>query len=89
MITYTHMLPLIAKGLIDALKEKELHNHPIFFHVMSNGGAYTYSYILRELQIQGLKVDLRGTIYDSCPTPMNLSKYFQATVNIGGDKSPV
>jgi len=83
----TSKLPVMAEKLLCLLKDMQLDSHPIFFHVFSNGGAFTYSYILREMSLRPElgQLDIRGTIFDSAPTPRNLWIVFKALVNIFGD----
>lgn len=62
----------------------QLESHPVIFHVFSNGGSFTYSSVLRELykMEDKMNLDLRGTIFDSAPTPRNLGKCWNAVSNI-------
>lgn len=61
----------------------KLDDHPVFFHVFSNGGAYTYSYILRELEkSQKPLLDIKGTIFDSAPCPRQLKASYKAMLSI-------
>jgi len=54
----------------------------MFFHMFSNGGGFTYSYMLAELTLQHRQFDIRGTIFDSAPAPRELGSYFRALLNI-------
>jgi hypothetical protein len=82
LFVQTQKLPVLAERLVRLLKDLQLDSHPIFFHVFSNGGSFMYSYILRELKFKNIQLDLRGSIFDSCPAPRNLGKAFQAVASI-------
>jgi len=77
-------LPSVAKRLVSLLQEMQLESHPTFFHIFSNGGGFTYSYVLRELARveSNFKMDIRGTIFDSAPAPRNMQTCFKALSNI-------
>ncbi|ODN04461.1 Transmembrane protein [Orchesella cincta] len=80
----TRKLPHLAEKIVRLLKDLQLDAHPTFFHVFSNGGAFTYSYILRELaRVQNtFQMDIKGTIFDSAPSPRSMQTCFQALVSI-------
>ncbi|CAL8103514.1 unnamed protein product [Orchesella dallaii] len=80
----TRKLPYLAEKIVRLLKDLQLDAHPTFFHVFSNGGAFTYSYILCELaSVQDtFKMDIRGTIFDSAPSPRSMQTCFKALVSI-------
>ncbi|OXA51140.1 Transmembrane protein 53 [Folsomia candida] len=84
LFVQTGKLPVLSNRLIHLISDLQLESHPIFFHVFSNGGSFTYASILRELyKMQDkLCLDIRGTIFDSAPTPRNLGKCFGAVSNI-------
>lgn len=82
----TQKLPVLAKRLVRLIQDMQLESHPIFFHVLSNGGSFMYSAILRELYKvrKTVTLDIRGSIFDSAPSPRNLGKAFLAVKNIFG-----
>ena len=61
--------PHIAKKLLEVLVEMNLADHPVLFHVFSNGGCTIYNAMREELKND---VDLEdiarlGVVYDSAP----------------------
>lgn len=43
-------MPYIGKRLLQVITDKRLDEHPIFFHVFSNGGAFLYQHISLAMQ---------------------------------------
>lgn len=43
-------MPYIGKRLIQVITDKKLDQHPIFFHVFSNGGAFLYQHVSLAMQ---------------------------------------
>lgn len=43
-------MPHIGKRLLQVITDKRLHEHPIFFHVFSNGGAILYQHVSLAMQ---------------------------------------
>lgn len=43
-------MPYIGKRLLQVIADKRLDEHPIFFHVFSNGGAFLYQHISLAMQ---------------------------------------
>ncbi|CAG7722091.1 unnamed protein product, partial [Allacma fusca] len=78
------MFPLVAKAVLSALKKYNLNSHPLFLHVFSNGGSYLYSYLLKEISVgkNQLKLDVRGTIFDSGPYPRSVKTQYRAVAAI-------
>ncbi|CAG7734204.1 unnamed protein product, partial [Allacma fusca] len=58
-----------------------LENHPIFIHTFSNGGAFFYTYLIKEFSKQqsSRAFDFRGTIFDSAPFPQSIQLGYRAT----------
>jgi len=86
---HTSKMPVLANRLVRLLQDLQLDSHPIFFHVFSNGGSFTYSCLLHELyKIHRMRntmaLDIRGTIFDSSPAPRNLGTGFLAVKSIFG-----
>lgn len=46
-------MPYIGKRLVQVLLDKSLGEHPIFFHIFSNGGAFLYEYVSVAMQQAG------------------------------------
>lgn len=46
-------LPRISQKLVDTIREKCSDEHPVFFHVFSNGGAIFYQHISHAMQQAG------------------------------------
>lgn len=40
----------MGRRLLDELMDLHLNEHPIFFHVFSNGGAYLYKHVALAMQ---------------------------------------
>lgn len=80
----TRKLPLLARNILKQLDDLQLSSHPIFFHVFSNGGAHTYSYLLKELTTASYNVplDIKGTVFDSAPCPRKLQTSYRAMLSI-------
>lgn len=80
----TTKLPILAHRIVKFIKDLKLDDHPVFFHVFSNGGSNTYSYILRELNNHknSVSLDIRGTIFDSAPCPRRLLTSYNALISI-------
>lgn len=73
--TMTHQLLTVVQDL-------QLDGHPIFFHVFSNGGGVTYSSFLHEMILSSVQLDIRGTIFDSAPSPRSMKTCYKALINI-------
>lgn len=43
-------MPYIGKRLLQVITDKRLDEHPIFFHVFSNGGAFLYQHVSLAMQ---------------------------------------
>lgn len=43
-------MPYIGKRLLQVITDKRLNEHPIFFHVFSNGGAFLYQHVSLAMQ---------------------------------------
>ena len=46
-------MPYIGKRLVQVIMDKNLGEHPIFFHIFSNGGAFLYEYVSVAMQKAG------------------------------------
>ena len=58
-----HML--CSEKLIQLLEDYDLIEHPVFVHVLSNGGYYIYRFMADLLHKQSFK--MIGVVLDSCP----------------------
>ena len=65
-----------AKKILDLIISLHLQNRPIFVHTFSNGGGNIYRYITELLhnRPEFTEIQLRGSIFDSCPSPRNLKR---------------
>ncbi|CAK9805334.1 Transmembrane protein 53 [Anthophora plagiata] len=78
-------LPNIGKRLIKVIKNKNLDQHPIFFHVFSNGGAFLYQHVSLAMQKDYTPLKVKGVIFDSAPGERRLTALFKAiSAIIGG-----
>ncbi|XP_076036928.1 transmembrane protein 53 [Oratosquilla oratoria] len=78
-----HKFKPVAKKLLSLLTEMAFTQHPVFFHIFSNGGAVLYHYINQEMISKGApKINLKGCIFDSCPAPRKISSGIQAMYEV-------
>lgn len=78
-------MPYIGKRLVQVLLDKSLGEHPIFFHIFSNGGAFLYEYVSVAMQQAGSPFQVKGVIFDSAPGERRvLSLYRAISAIIGG-----
>ncbi|KAL6257192.1 hypothetical protein P5V15_012121 [Pogonomyrmex californicus] len=78
-------MPYIGKRLLQVITDKQLDEHPIFFHVFSNGGAFLYQHISLAMQRANTPFKVRGVIFDSAPGERRLTALFKAiSAIIGG-----
>lgn len=52
-------MPYIGKRLLQVITDKRLDEHPIFFHVFSNGGAFLYQHISLAMQRANTQFNVR------------------------------
>lgn len=57
-------MPNIGKRLVQVIAERSLDEHPIFFHVFSNGGAFLYQHVSLAIQQSNnpIKVNLENLL---------------------------
>ncbi|KZC05410.1 PREDICTED: transmembrane protein 53 [Dufourea novaeangliae] len=78
-------MPYIGKRLIQVIMDKSLDQHPIFFHVFSNGGAFLYQHVSLAMQQANTPLKVKGVIFDSAPGERRLTALFKAiSAIIGG-----
>ncbi|XP_020289324.1 transmembrane protein 53 isoform X2 [Pseudomyrmex gracilis] len=78
-------MPYIGKRLLQVITDKRLDEHPIFFHVFSNGGAFLYQHVSLAMQKANTPFKVRGVIFDSAPGERRLTALFKAiSAIIGG-----
>ncbi|XP_018359470.1 PREDICTED: LOW QUALITY PROTEIN: transmembrane protein 53 [Trachymyrmex cornetzi] len=81
-------MPYIGKRLLQVITDERLDEHPIFFHVFSNGGAFLYQHISLAMQRANTPFKVRGVIFDSAPGERRLTALFKAiSAIIGGNPS--
>lgn len=49
-------MPNIGKQLVQVISDRSLDEHPIFFHVFSNGGAFLYQHVSLAMQQAGTPI---------------------------------
>ncbi|XP_076623067.1 transmembrane protein 53 [Colletes latitarsis] len=78
-------MPYIGKRLIQVITDKSLDQHPIFFHIFSNGGAFLYQHVSLAMQQASKPIKVKGVIFDSAPGERRLTALFRAiSAIIGG-----
>ncbi|XP_033333816.1 transmembrane protein 53 [Megalopta genalis] len=78
-------MPHIGKRLIQVITDNSLDQHPIFFHVFSNGGAFLYQHVSLAMQQADTPLMVKGVIFDSAPGERRLTALFKAiSAIIGG-----
>lgn len=55
-------MPHIGKRLIQVITDKSLDQHPIFFHVFSNGGAFLYQHVSLAMQQANSPLKVKNTV---------------------------
>ncbi|XP_042191581.1 transmembrane protein 53 isoform X1 [Callorhinchus milii] len=82
----TRSLHGTAKKLLDLLFDIGIEEHPIVFHVFSNGGCMLYRYIIELQYDRGAtryrKLNVVGTIFDSGPGDKNFQGGIRALHSI-------
>ncbi|KAL0277325.1 UNVERIFIED_CONTAM: hypothetical protein PYX00_004663 [Menopon gallinae] len=80
-------LPKLGKKLLDVIYDMTLDEHPIFFHIFSNGGAFFYQHISFHMQRQERKLQVKGVIFDSAPGEKRFYSVYRAlSAIIGGSQ---
>lgn len=55
-------MPYIGKRLLQVITDKRLNEHPIFFHVFSNGGAVLYQHVSLAMQRTNTPLKVRAAV---------------------------
>ncbi|XP_046415115.1 transmembrane protein 53 [Neodiprion virginianus] len=74
----------IGRRLVQVIADMNLHEHPIFFHVFSNGGAFLYQHVSFAMQQLETPLKVKGVIFDSAPGERRISSLFRAISAILG-----
>lgn len=77
-------LPRLGERLLDLLHDMSLDEHPIIFHVFSNGGAFFYQYVSLQMQKQNKELQVKGVIFDSAPGERRFMSVYRALAAIIG-----
>ncbi|KAL2716592.1 transmembrane protein 53 isoform X1 [Vespula squamosa] len=80
-------MPYIGKRLLQVIAKNSLNDHPIFFHIFSNGGALLYQHISIAMQQMDspIQSQVKGVIFDSAPGERRVTSLFKAiSAIIGG-----
>ncbi|KAJ8680364.1 hypothetical protein QAD02_016151 [Eretmocerus hayati] len=77
-------LPRISRRLIQAIQEICSDEHPVFFHIFSNGGAIFYQHISYVMQKMESPLKVKGIIFDSSPGERRLTSLYGAISTIIG-----
>lgn len=80
-------MPHIGKRLLQVITENSQNDHPIFFHIFSNGGALLYQHISLAMQQMNspIQSQVKGVIFDSAPGERRVMSLFKAiSAIIGG-----
>ncbi|XP_041064655.1 transmembrane protein 53 [Carcharodon carcharias] len=91
--TFSKNLHCTARKLLDLLFDIGIEEHPIMFHVFSNGGCVLYRHVV-ELQCNKTetyftKLNVIGTIFDSAPGNKNLQGGIRALYTVLGSSVSV
>lgn len=57
----------IGEKILKIMYDMNFENHPIIFHLFSNGGAYLYQHISLAMRTHRMPLQTRGMIIDSAP----------------------
>ncbi|PSN56075.1 Transmembrane protein 53 [Blattella germanica] len=75
----------LGHRLVELIADMSLEEHPIFFHVFSNGGAFLYQHVSQAIQMSNKPLKVKGVIFDSAPGKRRMISLFRAlTAIIGG-----
>ncbi|XP_034944434.1 transmembrane protein 53 [Chelonus insularis] len=77
-------LPLIGRRLLQVISDKNLNQHPIFFHIFSNGGALLYQHISLAMEQMKCDIKVKGVIFDSAPGERRVTSLYKAISAIVG-----
>ncbi|XP_057333328.1 transmembrane protein 53 [Microplitis mediator] len=77
-------LPSIGRKLLNIIKERNLDEHPIIFHIFSNGGAYLYQHVSLAMDQINNNIKVKGVIFDSAPGERRITSLFKALSAIMG-----
>ncbi|CAG5085403.1 Similar to TMEM53: Transmembrane protein 53 (Bos taurus) [Cotesia congregata] len=77
-------LPSIGRKLLNIIKERNLDEHPIIFHIFSNGGAYLYQHVSLAMDQINNNIKVKGVIFDSAPGERRITSLFKAISAIMG-----
>ncbi|XP_044005796.1 transmembrane protein 53 isoform X2 [Aphidius gifuensis] len=79
-------IPNIGKRLLQVISDRSLDQHPIFFHVFSNGGAFLYQQISLAIEQSYKNTRVKGVIFDSSPGERRVTALFKAiSAVLGGN----
>nr|CAD7255730.1 unnamed protein product [Timema shepardi] len=77
----------LGKRLVELIMDMSLEDHPIFFHVFSNGGSYLYQQMSQAMRHVDKPLKVKGCIFDSAPGENRISSlYLAISAIIGGGR---
>lgn len=76
-------MPYIGKRLLQVITDKRLDEHPIFFHVFSNGGAILYQHVSLAMQKANTPFKVNRWLGKSCPP--NFARDFLHEFDVSSD----
>lgn len=79
-----HRMRDIGSRLVQVIADMNLNEHPIFFHVFSNGGAFLYQHVSIAMEQLETPLKVKGVIFDSAPGERRLTSLFRAISAILG-----
>lgn len=87
-------MKLLGEKVLKLIFDMNFEEHPIFFHMFSNGGTYMYMNILRAMKNskhRGHRRELNicGSIFDSAPGQRRFSSLYRAISAIYGQRTCV
>ncbi|KAH8410309.1 hypothetical protein KR009_011659 [Drosophila setifemur] len=79
----SEMVP-IGEKILKLIQDMNFDDHPIIFHIFSNGGAYLYQHINLAIIKFKSPLQVRGVIFDSAPGERRILGLYRAITAIYG-----
>lgn len=77
-------MKLLGEKVLKLIFDMKFDSHPIFFHIFSNGGAFTYQHIVLALAKSHRHLQVLGIIFDSAPGERRFMSLYRAITAIYG-----
>ncbi|KAH8272204.1 hypothetical protein KR018_011112, partial [Drosophila ironensis] len=79
----SEMVP-IGEKILKLIQDMNFDDHPLIFHIFSNGGAYLYQHINLAVIKHNSPLQVRGVIFDSAPGERRMLGLYRAITAIYG-----